>query len=107
MASPTNSNGPISSNFLRNMQFIAFYDIGTAWSGKPPFTSENSVSYQEVVSGPFTAQIKNYLNPWLYSYGVGMRTVLLGYYVKADLGWPVENYQVGKPKLQVTLGFDF
>jgi len=101
------SNGPISSNFLRNMQFIAFYDIGTAWSGKPPFTSENSVSYQEVVSGPFTAQIKNYLNPWLYSYGVGMRTVLLGYYVKADLGWPVENYQVGKPKLQVTLGFDF
>ncbi len=101
------SNGPISSNFLRNMQFIAFYDIGTAWSGKPPFSSENSVSYQEIVSGPFTAQIKNYLNPWLYSYGVGMRTVLLGYYVKADLGWPVENYQVGKPKLQITLGFDF
>jgi hypothetical protein len=101
------SNGPISSNFLRNMQFIAFYDIGTSWSGKPPFNSQNSVSYEEVVGGPFKAQIKNYLNPWLYSYGLGMRTVMLGYYIKADLAWPVENYEVSKPRLFVTLGFDF
>jgi hypothetical protein len=101
------SNGPISSNFLRHMQLIGFYDIGTSWSGKPPFSSDNSVSYEEVVSGPFKAQIKNYINPWLYSYGVGARTVLLGYYVKADLAWPVENYQVGKPRVFVTLGFDF
>lgn len=101
------SSGPISSNFLRNMQFIAFYDIGTSWSGKPPFNSENSVSYEEIVNGPFKAQIKNYLNPWLYSYGVGMRTVMLGYYMKFDLAWPVENYQVDKPRFYVTLGFDF
>jgi hypothetical protein len=101
------SSGPISSNFLRNMQFIAFYDIGTSWSGKPPFNSDNSVSYEEVVGGPFTAQIKNYLNPWLYSYGAGMRTVMLGYYMKFDVAWPVENYEVSKPRLHVTLGFDF
>ncbi len=101
------SSGPISSNFLRNMQFIAFYDIGTSWSGKPPFNSGNSVSYEEIVGGPFKAQIKNYLNPWLYSYGVGMRTVMLGYYMKFDLAWPVENYEVLKPRVYVTLGFDF
>jgi outer membrane protein assembly factor BamA len=103
------SNGPVSSNFLRNMQFIAFYDVGTSWSGKPPFTSENSVSYEKIGGYPnaFEIEIKNYLNPWLYSYGVGIRTVILGYYMKADLAWPVENYQVLKPKLHVTLGFDF
>jgi outer membrane protein assembly factor BamA len=101
------SNGPISSNFLRNMQFIAFYDIGTSWSGAPPFSSNNSVSYETIKDANFEIQIKNYLNPWLYSYGVGMRTVILGYYMKADLAWPVENYEVGKPKLFVTLGFDF
>ena len=44
--------------------------------------------------GPFNIKIKNYLNPWLYSYGVGMRTVMLGYYMKFDLAWPVENYEV-------------
>lgn len=103
------TNGPISSNFLRNMQFIAFYDVGTSWSGKPPFSSENSVSYQKIggYPSPFEIEIKNYLNPWLYSYGVGMRTVILGYYMKFDLAWPVENYEVLDPKFHFTLGFDF
>jgi Tol biopolymer transport system component len=103
------SNGPVSSNFLKNMQLIAFYDVGTSWSGKPPFSSENSVSYDRIGGYPdkFEIEIKNYLNPWLYSYGVGLRTVILGYYVKFDLAWPVENYEVLKPKFYMTLGFDF
>jgi Tol biopolymer transport system component len=101
------SNGPIASNFFRNLQFIGFYDIGTSWSGKAPFSSETSVSYDVVTNGPFTAQIKNYLNPWLYSYGVGVRTVVFSYYLKFDLAWPVENYEVGKPRGFLTLGFDF
>lgn len=100
-------NGPISSNFLRHMQLTAFYDMGTSWSGKPPFSSNNSVSYTIVQGGPFEAEIKNYLNPWLYSYGTGLRTMFLGYYVKCDLAWPVENYKVRDPQFYVTLGFDF
>jgi hypothetical protein len=101
------STGPISSNFFRNMQLTAFYDIGTSWSGKPPFSSGNSVSYEIIQDGPFQAEIKNYLNPWLYSYGFGLRSMMLGYYMKFDLAWPVENYKVLEPRLFVTLGFDF
>jgi Tol biopolymer transport system component len=101
------AGGPISSNFFRNMQLTAFYDMGTSWSGKPPFNSQNSVSYKVIKNGAFEAQLKNYLNPWLYSYGVGLRSVMLGYYLKFDLAWPVENYEVGKPRLFATIGFDF
>lgn len=101
------TNGPIASNFFRNLQFTAFYDVGTSWSGKPPFTSETSVSYNVITDGPFQAQIKNYINPWLYSYGVGVRTVVFSYYVKFDFAWPVENYEVGEPRAYLTLGFDF
>lgn len=101
------TNGPISSNFFRNMQLITFYDIGTSWSGKAPFASDNSVSYDYIDAPPFEAEVKNYLNPWLYSYGVGMRTVILGFFTKFDLAWPVEDYKVGNPKLQVSLGLDF
>jgi Tol biopolymer transport system component len=101
------TNGPIASNFFRNLQFTAFYDVGTSWSGTPPFTSETSVSYNVIEDGPFRAQIKNYINPWLYSYGVGVRTVVFSYYVKFDFAWPVENYEVGKPRAHLTLGFDF
>ena len=100
-------NGPITSNFVKNLMFIGFYDIGTSWSGKPPFSSGNSVSVSEIARGPFTAEIKNYLNPWLYSYGFGVRTVMLGYYLKFDMAWPVENYKVQNPRAYVTLGFDF
>ena len=101
------TNGPIASNFFRNLQFTAFYDIGTSWSGPPPFSSGNGVSFDVIESGPFTGKITNYLNPWLYSYGLGARTVVFSYYLKFDLAWPVENYQVGKPRGFLTLGFDF
>lgn len=105
------TSGPISSNFFRNMQLTAFYDIGTSWSGRPPFTAENSVRNRIVPENnsgsPFRVEVKEYLNPWLYSYGLGFRTVMLGYYVKADVAWPVENYEVRDPRVHVTLGFDF
>lgn len=101
------SSGPVTSNFFRNMQFVGFYDIGTSWSGPPPFNNGGSVRRKEVVSGPVTVKINEYLNPWLYSYGVGLRTVMLGYYLKFDLAWPVENFQVHDPRLMVTLGYDF
>lgn len=101
------TNGPISSNFLRNMQFVAFYDIGSSWSGKPPFTSNGTFSYTIIRENPFVIETKNFLNPWLYSYGVGARTMMFGYYMKCDVAWPVENFEVSKPRVFVTLGFDF
>ncbi|MDL5050925.1 hypothetical protein QQ054_33535 [Oscillatoria amoena NRMC-F 0135] len=101
------SSAPISSKFFSNMQFIGFYDIGSSWSGRPPFNSNNSVSFRRIKDGSFDIDIKNYLNPWLYSYGFGMRTVMLGYYMKFDLAWPVENFRVSDPRFMLTLGFDF
>jgi outer membrane protein assembly factor BamA len=101
------TNQPINSNFLRELQFVAFYDIGSSWSGKAPFSGETSVSFDRIIEGNFQVDVKNYLNPWLYSYGVGMRTIMLGYYMKIDMAYPVTNYEVGKPSWLLTLGFDF
>jgi hypothetical protein len=101
------ASGPIASNFFRNMQMTAFYDIGTAWTGKAPFSSENSTSSDVIQQGPFQIEIKNYINPWIYSYGVGFRTLMLGYYLKFDLAWPVSNYVRQDPRLFVSIGFDF
>ncbi len=101
------AGGPVTSNFFRNMQIVGFYDVGTSWSGPAPFNSGGSVRRKQVVSGPFTVSLNEYLNPWLYSYGVGLRSVMLGYYLKFDFAWPVENFKVQQPRLMVTLGFDF
>lgn len=101
--------GPISSNFFKNLQLVGFYDLGSAWTGPSPFNRENSVNTDIIKNpgSPFQAEIKNFKNPWLMGYGAGLRTVMLGYYMKFDLGWPIVDYNVGKPKFYVTLGYDF
>jgi len=102
------TNGPIASSFFRNLQLIGFSDIGTTWNGSPfSFSSKNSARSREVDQTPFSVTLNEYLNPWLYSYGAGLRTMILGYYVKLDCAWPVQNYQVQSPRLFVTLGYDF
>ena len=103
------SGGPINSNFFRNLQFTGFFDIGSAWTGKSPFNSDNRISNVTVGGGgnAFTINLKNFRNPWLYSYGVGFRTMILGYYAKLDVAWPVEDYITQDVRFQVSLGYDF
>ena len=101
--------GPISSNFFRNLQVVGFYDIGSAWTGVPPFMRENSINTVRKLpsENPFRAVIQNYKNPWLSSFGFGLRTVLLGYYAKFDVAYPMEDYKVSDPRIHLTLGYDF
>ena len=99
--------GAISSNLLKNLQLVAFTDIGSAWSGINPFNSSNNINTQVVTTAPFTATVKNYINPFLVGYGGGLRTLILGYYVKFDVGWGILNYKVQSPKFYLTFGYDF
>lgn len=102
--------GPLTSNFLRNFQLIAFTDIGTAWTGSGPFSRQNSLNTEIVNPGggsPWYAVVNNFKNPYLIGYGTGVRTLFLGYYVKGDLAWGVEDKSVQKPIFHVTLGYDF
>ena len=101
------NSGYISSNFFRNIQFIGFYDMGSSWTGKSPFNKNNTISTEVIEEGAYQITIKNFKNPWLASYGMGFRTMMLGYYMKFDLAWPLEDYSVSEPRLSVTLGFDF
>jgi len=101
--------GPIASNFFRNLEFVGFYDVGSSWTGTSPFSEKNSLNTEVIKDGgPFIAEISNFKNPWLQSYGAGVRTVLLGYYLKFDVAYPIEDNVVAeKPKFYLTLGYDF
>ncbi|UXP33254.1 translocation protein TolB [Reichenbachiella agarivorans] len=103
------TRGTIKSNFLRNLQFIGFYDIGSAWTGVSPFNENNTVDTKLVrePGSPFEAVIKTSRNPWLQSYGFGMRTVLLGYYLRMDVARPIEDYNLESMKFYLSLGYDF
>jgi Tol biopolymer transport system component len=101
--------GAITSSFLRNFQIVGFGDIGTAWTGKGPFSENNSLNTQVIGSenDPFRAIVTNFKNPYLMGYGVGARTTLFGFYVKFDYAWGVDNGYTNKAIPYVTLGYDF
>lgn len=101
--------GPITSNFFKNLQLVAFTDIGAAWTGRGPFSRQNSLNTNiEGGNGnPFRASVTNFKNPFLSGHGAGVRTLLLGYYVKFDVAWGVEDFVASGPKYYLTLGYDF
>ncbi|HET8859892.1 hypothetical protein [Marivirga sp.] len=101
------SNNAMTSDFARNFQLIGFYDIGTAWLGGSPWDQNNSINRQTIESENFSAVIRNYKNPWLSSLGMGIRTTILGYYVRLDYAYPIEDYIVQNPKLSLSIGYDF
>lgn len=99
--------GTISSNFLRNFQLVAFADAGTAWQSGSPLKRDSSFGSKTTSANPFTITVNEFYNPILSSYGAGLRTMILGYYVKADMAWGVQNYEVLSPRFYFTLGYDF
>lgn len=104
------SNGALASNALKNLQFIAFNDIGTAWQGENgPFSRQNSLNTELVGGGnnPFRATVTNFKNPFLMGNGFGVRTSILGYFVRADYAWGFEDKEMNKPILHFSIGHDF
>ncbi|WP_169662641.1 PD40 domain-containing protein [Flammeovirga yaeyamensis] len=99
---------PVKSKLLRDLQLTVFFDIGSAWTGVNPFEEDNSLNTEEISSGAFDATVKNFRYPFLMGHGVGARTTLLGYYLKLDVAWGIEDgFRQSKPKYYVTLGHDF
>jgi len=101
------SKAPLGSSFLRNFQFVAFGDIGTAWTGLSPYSPENSLYTRYVDSGPLHISVEIQKEPIVGGFGFGARIHLLGYYIRGDVAWGVEDYQVNKPVFYVSLSLDF
>jgi len=84
---------PIKSDFIANFQLIGFGDIGTAWNGAHPFSDENSFN-KLVVGGDnpsLTIILDRQNNPIIGGMGLGLRTRLLGYFVRLDWAWGIQD----------------
>jgi hypothetical protein len=103
------SRGNITSNFIRNFQLVGFYDTGSSWTNSAPWERVNDQNTEIINTegSPFVITLNNFNNPWLQSYGAGVRTVLLNYYIKFDAARPIRNYTVEKTRFYVTLGYNF
>ena len=99
----------ITSNFLNNLQLIGFFDIGSSWNVNSPFSSKSDVNTW-LIQDPgsvFQAEIENSKNPWLASYGFGIRSFFMDYFIKLDIAKPIEDYRIGQTKVHLSLGYSF
>jgi Tol biopolymer transport system component len=98
---------PLSSSFLRNFQLVGFGDIGTAWTGASPYSKENSLYTKYIYSGPLLISVEVQKEPIVGGFGFGARMHLLGYFLRGDMAWGVEDGKVGSPVYYFSLSLDF
>jgi len=100
-------NRPLNSDFFNNFQVIGFFDVGTAWAGKSPKSVENAYNTQIAQQGPITVLIDNRHAPVVAGYGWGMRSRLLGYFIRLDWAWGIEDNVILPRMFYLSLDLDF
>lgn len=98
---------PIKSDFLENFQIVSFFDAGAAWSGKTPYAEGNTFNQNSVFKKPVTVTVSNNREPIIYGYGFGLRSRVLGYFVRADWAWGIDDNQVLPRVFYLSLNMDF
>ncbi len=100
-------NRPIKSDFVRNFQVVGFADIGTAWTGRSPYDSTSLLNNHVIANQPFTVTLISQHEPVVAGYGFGLRSRIIGYFVRADWAWGVQD-QIVKPSVfYLSLSLDF
>ena len=100
-------NRPIRSDFLNNFQIVAFGDIGTAWTGPTPYSEDNMLFTRYIYRKPLFIKVEMLKEPIVEGFGFGARTRLLGYFIRADIAWGVEDGKVRTPIFYFSLSLDF
>ncbi len=100
-------NRPLNSDFLNNFQIVGFGDIGTAWTGPGPYSEENALYRDIYTNGNIRVVVDVQKEPIVAGYGVGIRTRLLGYFLRLDYSHGVHDYVVQPAKWYFGLGLDF
>ena len=98
---------PLRSNFLNSLQVVGFGDIGTAWTGASPWSGENAYDTEVYVNGPVTVTLDSNREPIVAGFGAGLRAQLMGYFIRADWAWGIENRFILPRIFYLSFSLDF
>lgn len=98
---------PLRSSFLNSLQAVGFGDIGTAWSGRTPWSGDNAYDSEVIKNGPVSVTLDSNREPIVGGFGGGLRAQLFGYFIRADLAWGVENHYVLPKVFYLSFSLDF
>lgn len=103
----TISTKPSDSELLNHLQCVGFFDAGSAWNGKHPYDESNTFNQITVNQNPITVTIDNNREPIIWGTGVGIRSYLFGYWVRADWCWGVDDGRWQERLFTLSLNLDF
>ncbi len=101
------ANHPLRSNFLNSLQVVGFGDIGTAWSGASPWAGKNGYDTQSISNGPVSVTLDSNREPIVAGIGAGARAQILGYFIRADWAWGIENHYFLPRIFYLSFSLDF
>ncbi len=104
------ANHPLSNNFLNNFMVVGFADLGTAWNGLHPWSGENAYDNEVIPdppAPPLTITIDSNREPLVAGYGFGFRSMLLGYWIRLDWAWGIENNIILPRIFYFSMNLDF
>jgi hypothetical protein len=98
---------PLRSNFLNSLQVVGFGDIGTAWTGQSPWSGENGYDTKIIQNGPVKVVLDSNTEPIVAGFGGGLRAQVMGYFVRADWAWGIENHYILPRIFYLSFSLDF
>lgn len=98
---------PIQNEFFRNFTITFFADAGTAFIGKSPADPENPFNTVLLSTPNYSMSVTSRRNPWLFGTGAGVRTRVLGYFLKYDYARGLQEGRFKSPMNYISLGLDF
>jgi len=100
-------NRPLSSAFLNNFQVVGFADVGSAWTGFSPYSGKNAYDREVIDRGTYKIILQSNRDPIVAGYGFGLRTQILGYFLRLDWAHGIENKVILPRIFYLSLNLDF
>lgn len=100
------ANRTINSKMINDFQIVGFLDAGSAWTGLVP-GKDNAYNKYELTDGSITMILDVDRPSMVAGYGFGLRTTLLGYFMRFDWAWGLEGHVVLPRTFYFSLGLDF
>lgn len=98
---------PLRSNFLNSLQMVGFADAGMAWTGWNPWSNENYWDTSTYENGSVIVHLDTDREPLVFGTGFGARAQIMGYFIRADWAWGIENGYVLPRVFYLSFSLDF
>lgn len=100
----------LTATHLYNLEIIPFFDMGAVWVEGNPFSQKKPTDTRLIpmgTQGPFSIELQTLKSPFLVGFGSGVRLNVVGWSIRADLAWSVDDYTVQSPSLTFSMGKNF